>query len=148
MGSSKWGVHVVVGLAGIALVVACSGGSADGSDGDGPGCTESLPPGTFARSCDGCLMNGTVLSCTGCSDGAGGDPGAQLDTCSCASAESTSTISNNNGVLTCGTGASSGGGGDRPECTSDSSCSGRCATCRSGRCHQGQFSYVKNRCLY
>ena len=100
----------------------------------GGGCTTALPSGSYSRSCSGCVMQGTVLSCASCGDGRGGEPSAQIDTCSCSTATSTQNISNQNGVLTCGSSTSTRSGG----CTSDSQCSSHCSNdcyqCNSGSC--------------
>ncbi len=93
-----------------------SGGLTGGSSGAssdagvrGP-CVTSLPSGSYARSCQGCTMTGTVLACLGCNDGKGASPRARLDTCSCGTADRSQSISNQNGVLTCGTIAPPSGG--------------------------------------
>lgn len=128
----------------VLAATACSSTSATSSSG---GCVSSQPSGSYSRSCTGCTMNGTVLSCQGCGDGHGGNPSASLDTCSCASAEATNGISNNHGVLECGA-ASTGGGGTAPDsgptCSSIGSCGPSSDNCKCGlSClHIGEGRYT------
>ncbi len=111
-------------LLGVGIVAAC--GSNSGTSSSGLGCTTSLPAGSFAASCSGCSMSGTVLSCTGCGDGSGGTPAARLDTCTCGSAEATQGISDNHGVLECGGGSPTTG----EKCSPGS---GECKNCKCGQ---------------
>lgn len=68
--------------------VACDGGGA---------CSDTLPAAGYAKSCEDCQMDGSVLSCN-CGDGHNGMVATTLDTCTCESAE---TISNCGGNLQC-----------------------------------------------
>lgn len=130
---------LVVALLTACTFSACSSDSDSGSS--GAGCSNSLPAGSFAKSCSGCTMEGSVLSCTGCGDGAGANPSAKIDTCSCASADATQGISNNHGVLTCGSsGPTAGakcspGSGECKNCSCGQSCfpTAVCSTCEA-RC--------------
>ncbi len=119
----------LVGLAtvilGVGIIAAC--GSDSNSSSAGLACSTSLPSGSFAASCTGCSMRGTVLACTECGDGSGGTPRASIDTCTCSSAEATQGISNNHGVLECGSGAPATGGG---KCSPGS---GECKNCKCGQ---------------
>lgn len=114
----------------VALVAACTFSACSSDSGDGAGsagCSTSLPAGSFAKSCTGCTMSGTVLACTGCGDGTGANVPARLDTCSCPSSAATQGISNSHGVLECG----SSGTTSTPEKCSPGS--GECKNCKCGQ---------------
>jgi hypothetical protein len=131
--TTRWARGLVVTFAVATVVIACGDSESDSS---GPGCTSSLPAGSYARSCSNCKMSGTVLACE-CGAGDGTNPPAQLDTCSCESAAKTHTIWNDHGVLKCGdgntSGSSSSSGGSCKGCTADSDC-GSCQRCERSTC--------------
>src|SRR5262245_37676160 len=78
-------------------------GVSSGVSSGGDACLTDLPTGSYSQSCTDCTMEGTVLVCQVCKDGSGGEPTAQIDTCSCGSAAQSQAISNQHGILTCGT---------------------------------------------
>lgn len=61
-------------------------------------CSDSLPDGSYAETCEGCSMDGSTLECE-CGDGHYNLVAASLDTCSCDAGQE---ISNCYGTLTCG----------------------------------------------
>lgn len=90
---NRWGTYAAVvvlgtGLSGIVATASCNSGGE---------CTDTLPLGSYAHSCEGCEMRGSVRACS-CGDGHAHMLDTQLDTCSCATSDS---IANCWGKLQC-----------------------------------------------
>ena len=125
---STFGRRAFTWRAGWVLLVALAVGAASGCGEDGKGCAEDMPSGSFAASCEGCKMEGTVLSCR-CSDGSALHD-TELDTCSCEHDD----VYNDHGSLKCGDGSCipDGNGCARSSTPDDGCCSGYCGA--NGTC--------------
>jgi hypothetical protein len=66
---------------------------------DTPGNQDGIPEGSYSGSCGGCKLEGSALSCSHCSDGAGGHKASTFEVK--AGDAACKVIGNANGVLTC-----------------------------------------------